>query len=121
MMNRFLLSLFPVPESMLQLPKLLVLLSAVRLNFPKNTLRWLALVGSFGFTLCFRLRPFRQSGFHLSGQNIFPLKVRVLSPAFRTAFYRSPGLTKINRKADFCNFFTYFFPGRNARDINRSY
>jgi hypothetical protein len=34
----------------------------------------------------FRLRSFRQSGFHLSGQNIFPLKVRALPPDFRTFF-----------------------------------
>jgi hypothetical protein len=48
-MNRFLLSLFPAPESRLQLPKLLIPLSAVRLNLPKNTLRWLALVGFLRF------------------------------------------------------------------------
>jgi hypothetical protein len=31
----------------------------------------------------FRLRPFRQSGFHLSGPTCFPLKVRRLPSAFR--------------------------------------
>jgi hypothetical protein len=49
MMNWFPLSLFPVPESRLQSPKLLIPLSAVRLNLPKNTLRWLALVGFLRF------------------------------------------------------------------------
>jgi hypothetical protein len=49
MMNRRLLSLSPVPESSLQLPKLLLPLSAVRLNLPKNTLQWLAFVGFLRF------------------------------------------------------------------------
>jgi hypothetical protein len=49
MMKRFLLSLFPIPESIPQLPKLPLSLSAVRLNLPKNTLQWLALVGFLRF------------------------------------------------------------------------
>jgi hypothetical protein len=43
------LSLSPFPESLPQLPKLPHLLSAVRLNLPKNTLQWLALVGFLRF------------------------------------------------------------------------
>jgi hypothetical protein len=49
MMKRFLLSLSTLPENWLQLPKLLLPLSAVRLNLPKNTLQWLALVGFLRF------------------------------------------------------------------------
>jgi hypothetical protein len=42
----------------------------------------------------FRLRSFRQSGFHLSGQNIFPLKVRALPPDFSLiAAFSSPTTT----------------------------
>jgi hypothetical protein len=49
MMNRIRLSLFLVPEYQPQLPKLLQLISAFRLNLPKNTLQWLALVGFLWF------------------------------------------------------------------------
>jgi hypothetical protein len=68
----------------------------------------LAVAGACRFpsvlSLRFRLLSFWQSGFHLSGQNIFPIKVRALSPAFRTAFYRSPDVTKISRKFRICKF-----------------
>jgi hypothetical protein len=49
MMNRFLLSLSLIPDKIMQLPKLPHPLSAIRLNLPKNTLRWLALVGFLRF------------------------------------------------------------------------
>ena len=58
----------------------------------------------------FRLRSFRQSGFHLSGQSLFPLKVRTLSPALRTAFYRSPDVSKIKRISLICKFSGCKFP-----------
>jgi hypothetical protein len=63
-MKRFLLSLSPVPDKNLQSPKLPHPLSAVRLNLPKNTLQWLALVG---FLRCYPpgsgSGPFRRQAF----------------------------------------------------------
>jgi len=79
MMNRYPLSLSPVPESMLQSPKLLILLSAVRLNLPKNTLRWLAFVGFL------RFNP-QGSGSGPSGSQAFTCMVRT-SSHLRSAFF----------------------------------
>jgi hypothetical protein len=79
MMNRYLLSLSPAPESSPQSPKLLPYLSAFKLNLPKNTLRWLALVGFL------RFNP-PGSGSGPSGSQAFTCMVRT-SSQLRSALF----------------------------------
>jgi len=69
----------------------------------------------------FRLRLFLQSGFHPSDPTGVPIKFRRLLPAFRAASYRSPDVSKINRKTFLCNFLNHFFHGSNAPDMNTGY
>jgi hypothetical protein len=85
------LSLSPLPESF-RLPKLPS--SFRRQAQPSKEHLSVADVCRFPSVLPsgFRLRPFRQSGFHLSGQTCFPIKVRCLSPAFSQGRLYNPPL-----------------------------
>jgi len=104
------------------LPKRLLSLSAFRLNLPKNTLQWLALVGFLWF-----YPPGSGSGssdsqaFTCSVRSASHLRFASLPPAFRAAFYRSPDVTKLIHLFRFCNFSGIYFQGRNAQVVNRSY
>ena len=89
---------FPFPESFWQ-PKLPYSLSAIRLNLPKNTLRWLAFVG---FRRCYPpgagSGPLMKQAFTCAVRFAAQLSSARLPLQFRAALYRSPDVSKINHQ-----------------------